>query len=141
MSGLRSALQEVRWIDLPSVDDPRGTLTAAESQLDVPFDIQRVFFMHHVTASRGGHAHRDTDQVVIAVAGRFKVELFDGEDSASYVLDRPNRGLYVPRMVLVDLDRFSPDAVCLVLASTHYDMSRSLRTRADFLQAISEADS
>ncbi len=132
-------LQQVRWIELPSVEDPRGTLTAAESQLDVPFDIRRVFYMHHVTASRGGHAHRDTDQVIIAMAGSFDVTLFDGEASASYGFDDPKRGLYVPRMVLVDLENFSTGAVCLVLASTPYDMSRSLRTRADFLQALSEA--
>ena len=134
-----SPLDQVRWIDLPSSEDERGVLTAVEAGLDVPFEIRRVFFMHHVSADRGGHAHRETDQLVVAAAGSFEVGLFDGERSASYDLDSPGRGLYVPRMLLVDLKRFSAGAVCLVLASTHYDMSRSLRSREEFLSAVREA--
>lgn len=131
-----SALSRARWIDLPSSADERGVLTAVEAGIDVPFEIRRVFFLHQVRAERGGHAHRDTDQLVVAACGSFEVELFDGDESAAYALDSPARGLYVPRMLLVDLKRFSPGAVCLVLASTHYDMSRSIRSREEFLRAV-----
>lgn len=134
-------LNRVRWIDLPSSEDPRGVLTAVEGTRDVPFEIRRIFFMHHVSAPRGGHAHRDTDQLVIAAAGSFDVQLFDGRASETYELDSPLCGLYVPRMLLVDLRRFSEGAVCLVLASTHYDMSRSIRSREEFLRAVDEATS
>ncbi len=133
-----SPLTRVRWIDLPSIVDPRGVLTAVEAGQDVPFEIRRVFFMHHIAAERGGHAHRDTDQLVIAAAGSFQVILFDGQESAAYTLDSPTRGLYVPRMLLIELTRFSSGAVCLVLASTHYDMSRSIRSREEYLRALNE---
>lgn len=136
-----SPLDDVRWIELPSVRDERGVLTAVEAEQDIPFAIARVFYMHHIVAPRGGHAHRDTDQVLVAVAGAFHAELFDGERSISFTLDDPTRGLYIPRMVFIAMDRFSPGAVGLVLASTHYDMSRSLRSREAYLDALQEGSS
>ena len=129
-------LCEVHWVDLPSNEDERGVLTSIESGLTVPFPIRRVFYMHHVVSARGGHAHRDTDQVVVAVAGSFEMEVSDGEASATYRLDDPTRGLYVPRMVFIDIRGMSTDTVCLVLASTHYDMARSIRSWEDYLQAV-----
>jgi hypothetical protein len=131
-----SVLDAVRWIDLPSNVDSRGALTSIESEFDVPFEIRRVFYMHHIVADRGGHAHTDTDQVVIAAAGRFKMDLSDGTHFQTYTLDGPTRGVYTPRMVFIKLYGFSPDAVCLVLANTHYDMSRSIRSWEDYLKAI-----
>lgn len=131
-----SLLDIVRWIDLPSSADPRGVLTSIESGLDIPFEIKRVFYMHQVTANRGGHAHTDTDQVVIAAAGRFKLDLSDGTHTRTYTLDDPTRGMYLPRMVFLKLYDFSPEAVCLVLASTHYDMSRSIRSWDEYVQAV-----
>ncbi|MGV3592967.1 MAG: sugar 3,4-ketoisomerase, partial [Gammaproteobacteria bacterium] len=95
-------------------------------------------YMHHVSADRGGHAHRDTDQVVIGISGRHVIEVKDATRSLRFVLEDPNRGLYLPRMTFVNLTEFSPDAVSLVLASTHYDRSRSLRTFDDYLAALAE---
>jgi hypothetical protein len=130
-----STLDDVRWLALPSVPDHRGVLTAIESGVDVPFEIRRVFWVHDVAAERGGHAHRDTDQVAVAAAGSLRVEILDGGGgSATYELDRPARGLFVPRMLFTRLYDFSPGAVCLVLASTHYDRARSIRTWEDFLR-------
>jgi dTDP-4-dehydrorhamnose 3,5-epimerase-like enzyme len=133
---MKSGLSEVRWIDLPAMCDERGTLTAVEGSLDIPFEIRRIFYMHHVLADRGGHAHRDTEQVVIGIAGRHMIEVRDETDSRTFVLDNPNRGLYLPRMTFTSLLDFSADAVALVLASTHYDRRRSLRTFADYLAAL-----
>jgi len=104
--------------------------------MDVPFEIERVFYMHHIITDRGGHAHADTDQVVIAAAGRFKMDLSDGTNTQTYVLDDPTRGVYTPRMVFIRLYDFSPGAVCLVLASTHYDISKSIRSWEDYLKAM-----
>ena len=132
----QSAIPGVRWVELPSRVDGRGVLTSIEGQIDVPFEIKRVFYMHHIITDRGGHAHADTDQVVIAAAGRFKMDLSDGTNTQTYVLDDPTRGVYTPRMVFIRLYDFSPGAVCLVLASTHYDMSKSLRSWEDYLKAI-----
>jgi len=95
--------------------------------------------MHHVLADRGGHAHTETDQVIVAVSGCFKVDVSDGAMSVSFLLDDPTVGLYVPRMLFQSLYQFSADAVCLVLASTHYDMSKSIRSWDAYRAAIAEA--
>jgi dTDP-4-dehydrorhamnose 3,5-epimerase-like enzyme len=130
------SLDEVRWIDLPSNRDDRGVLTSIESGQDTPFPIERIFYMHHVVSQRGGHAHMDTDQVVVAMAGEFEMELRDGKSSATYRLDDATRGLYVPRMIFIDIRGMSPETVCVVLASTHYDISRSIRSWEAYLEAF-----
>jgi len=133
---MKSGISEIRWIDLPAVTDDRGTLTAIEAAHDIPFAIERIFYMHHISADRGGHAHRDTDQVVIGISGRHVVEVKDAEHCLRFVLEDPNKGLYLPRMTFTSLVEFSPGAVSLVLASTHYDRARSLRTFEDYLAAL-----
>jgi dTDP-4-dehydrorhamnose 3,5-epimerase-like enzyme len=133
---MKSGLDDIRWIDLPAVADDRGTLTAVEATVDIPFDIRRIFYLHHIAADRGGHAHRDTDQVIIGISGRHVIEVKDARRSLRFVLDDPNRGLYLPRMTFTSLLEFSPGAVSLVLASTHYDRSRSIRTFEDYLALL-----
>ena len=135
-----SGLSGVAWIDLASTRDSRGVLTAVEVGKEIAFEIRRVFFMHDIVAPRGAHAHRDTDQLLVAVAGSLEVVLSDARESAAYALDNPERGLYVPRMVWVDLRGFSPGAVCLVLASTLYQPARTIRSREDYLQALARED-
>jgi dTDP-4-dehydrorhamnose 3,5-epimerase-like enzyme len=136
---MKSGIGGVRWIDLPAVTDARGTLTAIEASQDIPFAIERIFYMHHISADRGGHAHRDTDQVVVGISGRHVVEVKDAQQCLRFVLDDPNKGLYLPRMTFTSLVEFSPGAVSLVLASTHYDRARSLRTFEDYLAALEGA--
>ena len=136
MTNDKSALDAVRWIALPSNADSRGVLTSIESGLDIPFEIKRIFYMHHIITDRGGHAHTDTDQVVIAAAGRFKMDLSDGTNTQTYALNDPTRGVYTPRRLFIELYDFSPGAICLVLASTYYDMSKSIRSWQDYLKAI-----
>jgi hypothetical protein len=131
-----SVLDQVRWVELPSVTDARGVLTSLEAQADLPFEIRRVFYMHHIASDRGGHAHRDTEQVVIAAAGSFTMHLCDGARRASYRLDDPTKGVYTPPMVFIELCNFSLGAVCLVLASTHYDISRSIRSWEEYQKTV-----
>jgi dTDP-4-dehydrorhamnose 3,5-epimerase-like enzyme len=114
-------------IKLKTSSDIRGSLTSIEGVEDIPFDIKRIFYMHHVIKDRGGHAHIDTDQIIIPISGSFKVKLFDGKESQIYNLNDCTTGLYVPRLTFTDLYDFTSDAVCLVLANTHYDMGHSLR--------------
>jgi len=129
-------INDVRMIDLPSVSDARGVLTSIESGTDTPFELKRIFYMHHIVADRGGHAHVDTDQVIVAACGRFRVDLSDGSAAQTYVLDDAQQGLYVPRMIFIKLSNFSGGAVCMVLASTHYDIKKSIRTWDDYLRFI-----
>ena len=131
-----SILDEVRWIEFPSFHDDRGCLTSIEEQTDIPISLKRIFYMHKITTDRGGHAHKDTDQVVIAISGEFKIKLFDGLKWEEYEMNNATKGLYIPRMVFVELESFTQDAVCLVLANTHYDMKMSLRTRQEYLEVI-----
>jgi dTDP-4-dehydrorhamnose 3,5-epimerase-like enzyme len=130
------SVSDIRWINLPSVKDQRGILTSIESDYDIPFDLKRIFYIHHVISDRGGHAHTDTDQVVTAISGSLQIELFDGVNKISFKMDDPSRGLYIPRMIFINLFDFSSDAVCLVLASTRYDIKKSIRNIDDYMTAI-----
>lgn len=130
-----SALDAVRWVDLPSYADGRGILTAIESGQDVPFEIARVYLLHNLSADRGGHAHRDTHQLVIAASGSFDFLLSDGVVNRTYHMDNAARGLLVAPMLFIRLQNLSPDAVAVVLASTHYDKKRSIRSWEEYLEA------
>lgn len=131
------SLSELKWIDLKSSIDSRGILTSIESELDIPIEIKRIFYMHHVNSDRGGHAHIETDQIIIALSGMFEIELYDGKEKISFLLNDPTKGLYVPRLIFINLFNFSKDAVCLVLANTHYDMKKSIRNIEDYNHKIS----
>lgn len=121
--------------------DARGALTSIEGEgNDIPIDIKRIFYMHHVVDNRGGHAHIDTDQVLICVSGSFKLKLFDGTSTQEFVMDDCTKGVYVPRLTYTDMYDFSSDAVCLVLANTHYDMGRSLRSMEAYMSYLKEKD-
>lgn len=131
---------DIAWFDLPSHQDDRGRLTAIEAGRDVPIDVKRVFFVHETTRDRGGHAHRDTDQVLIAVCGALTARAFDGMSWREFRLDDATRGLFIPRMLFVELVDFSASGVCLVLANTHYDRSASIRSQADYITAIAATE-
>lgn len=107
-------------LEFPTFTDGRGSLSVVEARRHVPFEIKRIFYIYDIPAGaqRGGHAHATCEQVLIAVAGSFDV-LLDGERTH---LNRRDRGLYVPCGMRVDIKAFTPGAVCLVLASEHYDV-------------------
>ena len=136
------SLAEVRWIDAHRAVDDRGTLTALERPA-LPFDVRRVFYMHQVPpgGERGAHAHRDTQQCAVAVAGTVTLELADGIDSAVYVLDDPNRALYMPAMTWVRLYEFSAGAVAMVLCDTVYNPANVIRSWNAYLAAVRPATS
>jgi dTDP-4-dehydrorhamnose 3,5-epimerase-like enzyme len=128
-------LEGARWIDLPVRTDPRGTLTIVGHD-EIPFSITRLFYVREVPAGveRGGHAHRVTEQFVLAINGSFSLDLTDGRDKRSFRLDSPTRGVYIPPMVWDRLYDFSGQAVCLVLASTQYAESDYIRDWNEFLR-------
>ncbi len=130
----RNGIAACQIIDLPKVSDPRGNLTFIEQQRHVPFDIQRVYYLYDVPggAERGGHAHRELEQFIIAMSGSFDVVLDDGSVKKRVHLNRSYYGLYLPRMIWRELDNFSSGAVCLVLASTLYDEDDYYRDYNEF---------
>ena len=127
-----------KMIDLPVVKDARGDLTFVESNRHIPFEIKRVYYLYNVPvdAERGGHAHAELQQVIFALSGSFRVKLDDGSSKAEFVLRNPTKGLFLNRFVWREIDSFSQGAVCMVLASHHYDESDYYRSYAGFLQAI-----
>ncbi len=129
-------IKTVYEINLPSFGDKRGFLTSIEQLKDIPIEIRRIFYMHHLTEDRGGHAHIDTDQVIIAISGSFKLKVFDGTNEDIYVLNDCTKGIFLPKLTFCDLYDFSTNAVCLVLANTNYDIKMSLRSRKDFLDFL-----
>ena len=110
---------EVRTIDLPRVHDPRGDLTFIEGGRQVPFDIARVYYLYNVPvdAERGGHAHKELQQVLFALSGSFRITVDDGRKRQEFWLRDPCRGLHLSRMVWREMDSFSQGAVVMVLAS------------------------
>ena len=129
-------LEKVNWLNLIVNKDDRGNLIAIEESLTIPFQIKRVFYMNNVSQDRGGHAHIDTDQVIIAVYGTFKVKLSNDKNSRVFHFKNSEKGLFVPKLTFTELYDFSPNAVCLVLASTNYDIKKSLRNREDYLSYL-----
>ena len=136
VGGAAGSLDDARWIELPSHRDDRGVLTAIEGGIDVPFEIERVYFLHDLRGARGGHAHRDTRQIVVGLSGRSEIQLSDGRRTRRFVLDDPTRGLLVVPMLFIRLGSFSPDATVAVLASTHYDKRRSIWSWEEYLEAV-----
>jgi oxalate decarboxylase/phosphoglucose isomerase-like protein (cupin superfamily) len=112
-----------RIIDLPKISDHRGNLSFIEGERQIPFAIQRVYYLYDVPggAERGGHAHKELHQLIIAMSGSFDVILDDGENKKRFHLNRPYNGLYVCPMIWRELDNFSSGSVCMVLASNRYD--------------------
>lgn len=121
-------------LEFPEYREDRGALIVAQASRQVPFEIASVCWIHGVPPGhrRGGHAHHRLREVVVPVAGSFRVSVDDGATSGAYLLDDPRRGLLLGPMVWRELFDFSRDAVCLVIAADAYDESDYIRDRAAF---------
>lgn len=131
----------VREIELPQIHDPRGDLTFVEGGNHLPFQIARVYYLYNVPvdADRGGHAHRELEQVIFALSGSFRIRTDDGVNKGEYWLRDPRKGLYVSRLVWREMDCFSQGAVCMVLASHRYDEADYYRDYDEFRSAVGSA--
>jgi hypothetical protein len=131
------SIENCKLIDLPKIADARGNLTFVEGSRHVPFDIKRVYYLYDVPggAERGGHAHKDLHQLIIAMSGSFDVVPDDGCNKKRVHLNRSYYGLYVCPMIWREMDNFSSGAVCLVLASNLYDAADYYRDYSDFIEA------
>ena len=129
---------EDKIIDLPKILYPRGNLTVAQSMDHIPFNVSRVYWVYDVPAgeSRGGHAHKQCREFIVAASGSFTVTLDDGYTQTSYHLNHPWQGLYVETGVWRTLNDFSSGAVCLVLASDPFEEDDYIRDYNDFLATL-----
>jgi dTDP-4-dehydrorhamnose 3,5-epimerase-like enzyme len=125
-----------RLVVLPEQLDERGSLVVIEGRQEVQFDISRVFFSYDVPPHvvRGGHAHQELQEFIIALCGSFTVVVDDSAGRSQHVLDQPNLGLYVPPMNWIELEDFSAGAVCLVLASLPYNEADYYRNYDVFIR-------
>lgn len=131
-----ASLDQCHIIELPKIADPRGNLTFIEGNSQIPFDIKRVYYLYDVPGGgeRGGHAHKELSQLIIAMSGSFDVILDDGENKKRVHLNRSYQGLYVCPMIWRELDNFSSGSVCLVLASNPYSEDDYFRNKHDFMK-------
>ena len=134
------SIYDCHLINLPKITDPRGNLSFIEGGQHIPFDIKRVYYLYDVPggSDRGSHAHKNLHQFIVAMSGSFDVGLDDGKEKKRFHLNRSYNGLYLSPMIWRDLDNFSSGAVCLVLASAHYDEKDYVRDYSEFLSLTSK---
>ena len=130
------SIDNVEIISIPKIIDEkgRGKLSVIEKST-IPFEIKRVYYLYDVPsdAFRGGHAHKNLDQFMIALSGSFEVKIDDGSNNKKVMLNKPNQGLLIPSGIWREMDNFSAGAVCLVLASEFFDESDYFRDYNTFL--------
>ncbi len=127
-------------IELPKIMDPRGNLTVAEQLKNIPFEVRRVYWTYDIPAGehRGGHAHKQCRELVVAVSGSFTVTLTDGQTCSTHLLNRPFQALLIETGVWRTLEDFSSGAVCLVLAEDYFEEEDYIRNYDDFLGYVKE---
>ena len=123
-------------IYLNKIGDRQGNITHVSNKKEIPFEINRVFYLYDIPAgeSRGAHAHRECHQFLVAASGSFEVLLDDGSTKRQVLLNRPDLGLHIPPGIWASEINFSSGSICLVLASHEFSEGDYLREYQDFLK-------
>jgi dTDP-4-dehydrorhamnose 3,5-epimerase-like enzyme len=131
------SLADCRLIELPKIHDPQGNLTFVESNEHIPFGIERAYYVYDVPGGsmRGGHAHKELHQFIIAMSGSFDITLDDGKDKKTFHLARSYYGLYICPMIWREIDNFSSGSVLTCLASHKYNEADYYREYDEFMHA------
>ena len=131
----KSTVYNCSIIELDKHHHEKGNITVVENSKEVPFDVKRIYYLYDVPGgeTRGGHAHKDLRQLIIAASGSFTVTLDDGKVKRTFLLNRPYQGLLVVPGIWRELDDFSSGSVCLVLASLCFDENDYIRNYDDFI--------
>jgi len=129
-------MTEPKIVKLPKISDPRGNLSVIEEFKDIPFKIERTYWIYDVPGgeSRGGHAYKENQEFIIALSGSFDVVLDDGKEKKAFQLNRSYYGLYVPKGMWREMENFSTNSLALVLSSTKYDANDYIRDYDEFLE-------
>ena len=130
-----TTVEDCRILELPTIERAEGNITPIEGGIHVPFEIARVYYLYDVPggASRGGHAHKQLQQLLVSVMGSFDVVLDDGFARKRVHLDRAYHGLYLPNLIWRELENFSSGGICIVLASQPYEEDDYIREYSDFV--------
>ena len=129
-------MQKPSVIQLPKISDPRGNLSVIEEFKDIPFKIERTYWIYDVPGGekRGGHAYKENQEFIVALSGSFDVILDDGKVKKTFSLNRSYNGLYVPKGYWREMNNFSTNSLALVLSSTKYDTEDYIRDYEEFLK-------
>jgi hypothetical protein len=135
---LNPTVHECNIIELPRIIERKGSITFIYNGVQVPFDVARVYYLYDVPGgeSRGGHAHKELQQLIVSVMGAFDVVLDDGNEQRRVRLDRAYYGLHIKQMIWRELENFSSGGICLVLASLPYDENDYIRDYNTFVQEV-----
>jgi dTDP-4-dehydrorhamnose 3,5-epimerase-like enzyme len=133
---MKTTLNAIQLLKIPVVEDIRGNLAFIQEDV-LPFEFKRVYYLFDVPSNsfRGGHSHINQNEVLIALSGSFEVVLNDGTEKKSFLLNKPNIGLYIPIGIWRELQNFSSGAVCLVLASDVFEEADYIRDFNAFLDS------
>jgi dTDP-4-dehydrorhamnose 3,5-epimerase-like enzyme len=131
-------INDCKLLELNKIYNPQGNLTVITNNLDIPFEVKRIYYLYDVPSGeeRGGHAHHNLQQLVIAVSGSFDVIIDDGMYKKTINLNRPFIGLYINNYIWRELKNFSSGSVCLVLASDFYKEEDYIRNYKEFLKEV-----
>lgn len=135
--------EQYKIIEFADLGDERGNLVVIEGEgMDIPFDIKRVFYIYGSDSEvvRGQHANKETEFLLVNVAGTSKVRVDNGKESAVIELNKSKMGLYIPPMLWKDMYDFSEDSVLLVLASRHYDGTEYIRDYDEYLVELQKVE-
>lgn len=129
-----STIFDCKIIDLSKVHNEKGNITVVENGKNIPFDIKRIYYLYDVPSGeeRGGHAHYELEQYIIAASGSFDVILDDGKNRSTFTLNRPNLALHIVPGLWRELNNFSSGSICLVLASHVYSEQDYIREYNQF---------
>lgn len=131
----KTTVYDCSIVELPKFGDATGCITAINNNDEIPFEIKRIYYLYDVPSGseRGGHAHRDLQQLIVAPTGSFTITVNDGKTKRSFLLSQPNIGLYLPPGLWRELSDFSGGSICLVLASEEYSEKDYIREFNTFL--------
>ena len=129
-------MDKPQLIQLSKIADPRGNLSIIEEYKEIPFKIERVYWIYDVPGgeTRGGHAYKENQEFIVALSGSFDVVLDDGREKKKFSLNRSYNGLFVPKGMWREMENFSTNSLALVLSSTNYDANDYIRDYSEFLK-------
>jgi len=132
---MRKSVYDCSIIELPRINNRAGNITPITNNINIPFDIKRVFYIYDIPGGedRGAHAHKECHQFLIAASGSFEIEMDDGVNKRTVTLNRPYFGLHIPPGIWSAEKGFSSGSVCLVLASQKYNENDYIRDYNDFI--------
>jgi hypothetical protein len=134
------AAKNIRIIQVPKIEDPRGNLSVIEEEQHIPFRMTRVYWIYDVPGGeyRGAHAFRRTEEFIVALSGSFDVVLHDGVKEHRYHLNRSYYGLYIPEMTWRVLENFSTNSLALIIASTGFEPGDYIRDFDKFRESLAK---